>query len=665
MSRKPDMNFSDQKAVRAALAPLGREAVIAVAVRAALRVAPLLVFDPKLVEDIDRDTKDGARQLALLTTSFAAMAAPWVACTCPAPGAERASVTFRAGTSHAFRAESAAGSASRALSFTASFTASHAFHAASAALSASRAALLTASVASADFAAASVASAVSAASHAARQDALTADLAALRDGQAAQSLAATPLWQNAPSRAARAVWEHAPPEELADAWTRMRTLLLQREGEHWEVWIDWYEARLRGDPPRCDLEIARVEALTEDILKDPIATNRALAAVEALFAARSEPGARTDEVEADEEASTPVRGSAPYVFGAAGGKLTAAPLAGTPDNPGLIDHMHAELLAQAERYRDRMRKTNAPRRVTDTADAVARLLADWPNAPAAVKLWQTFNALEGDCAEYEPAGRRDELPDGALAEMETLARSLEGFVALFPEVREIRLAVRAYQLDFDQTRVFEAKAGELEAGLAAQPDLVAPSALAAIANGKAEVSEAIRRAGAAIDPAQAVKAKAEAARLSAERQLTVGDMAHVLAEEIRNEAPAIEDSVRTLEGDGLGGSSGDDGPGDDGSRGDYSHDRRGPSRKSITLGEFSDDALSNLQRWALANQSMLMDTGLAGLVVLAANTLGPLGFMVGLAYLRKYDNEFARLADWLERLRRAKGGDRGDDARGA
>ncbi len=74
---------------------------------------------------------------------------------------------------------------------------------------------------------------------------LNADIAALRSGQRAQDLSLAPLWP-----------EGIPPE-MEGEWQRLKSTLLSFPDENWQVWTDWYEARLRGGPFNAELEKAR------------------------------------------------------------------------------------------------------------------------------------------------------------------------------------------------------------------------------------------------------------------------------------------------------------------------------------------------------------------------------------------------------------------------
>lgn len=58
----------------------------------------------------------------------------------------------------------------------------------------------------------------------------------LGNGKSALDLLNTPLWPN------------GMPDMLSDLWKSMKSRLLARKNEHWEVWTQWYDARL--DPSR-------------------------------------------------------------------------------------------------------------------------------------------------------------------------------------------------------------------------------------------------------------------------------------------------------------------------------------------------------------------------------------------------------------------------------
>ncbi|MGP8193970.1 MAG: hypothetical protein ACLQLT_15245 [Methylovirgula sp.] len=115
-------------------------------------------------------------------------------------------------------------------------------HSDDAALTAARAATAAAAPDAATAAAATAAAAPDTASAAA---AFHADVQAIESGLSADRLVG------------RKSWPERRPQEITRLWARMKKNLLAR-GEDWEVWTQWYEARLAGKPSIEALEIARV-----------------------------------------------------------------------------------------------------------------------------------------------------------------------------------------------------------------------------------------------------------------------------------------------------------------------------------------------------------------------------------------------------------------------
>lgn len=77
------------------------------------------------------------------------------------------------------------------------------------------------------------------------RDAIQADAKWLEQSQRPENLLAQKLWPE------------NPPNSIANLWTKTKSSL-SADKQDWEVWTDWYDARLRGDPLVEKLEIARV-----------------------------------------------------------------------------------------------------------------------------------------------------------------------------------------------------------------------------------------------------------------------------------------------------------------------------------------------------------------------------------------------------------------------
>jgi hypothetical protein len=78
-----------------------------------------------------------------------------------------------------------------------------------------------------------------------------------------------------PEVAGQPLWPNGPPDWASTSWRQLKTALLGA-GQGWEVWTDWYEARLAGDaahPPNEALEIARATIPDEIWKQGPAAVN--------------------------------------------------------------------------------------------------------------------------------------------------------------------------------------------------------------------------------------------------------------------------------------------------------------------------------------------------------------------------------------------------------
>ncbi len=76
-------------------------------------------------------------------------------------------------------------------------------------------------------------------------DSINADITALENGQTSSELAIAPLWPD------------GVPKKIDTRWQKLKSTLLKFPDENWQVWTDWYEARLKGGPFNAELEEAR------------------------------------------------------------------------------------------------------------------------------------------------------------------------------------------------------------------------------------------------------------------------------------------------------------------------------------------------------------------------------------------------------------------------
>jgi hypothetical protein len=220
-----------------------RRVAIAMAARAALRVAPFFGFEVGKIKS--RPAQHTALQCLRAT------AVPWAAAAFSAydqelrdaadAAARAAADAIVARTDGVSRA--AAAVATRAAGALADSGAAATAHAADAATRANTAAGVT-------FAARAAAN-------------VAADAAFIDSGRSAAELAGLPLWQS------------EPPARADHAWRSHKSALLAAN-EGWEVWTDWYEARLAGDtahPANEALEIARATIPDEIWKQGPAVVN--------------------------------------------------------------------------------------------------------------------------------------------------------------------------------------------------------------------------------------------------------------------------------------------------------------------------------------------------------------------------------------------------------
>src|SRR5262249_33764048 len=67
------------------------------------------------------------------------------------------------------------------------------------------------------------------------------------------------------------LWSGQVPRSAGEDWSKLRAAL--PSGEDWEVWIDWYEWRLRGGSPGEDYELVFARVPQEEREKGAAAAN--------------------------------------------------------------------------------------------------------------------------------------------------------------------------------------------------------------------------------------------------------------------------------------------------------------------------------------------------------------------------------------------------------
>jgi hypothetical protein len=117
---------------------------------------------------------------------------------------------------------------------------------------------------------------------------VSADALTLERGASPPALAASPLWPN------------GAPKWAERKWEALKIALRSRPSDHWDVWIDWYEARLRGELGNEEEEIARVlEVTADEWAAGPGVANKKIKEIAARFKLAASSGPIVGQVSAN------------------------------------------------------------------------------------------------------------------------------------------------------------------------------------------------------------------------------------------------------------------------------------------------------------------------------------------------------------------------------
>ena len=178
------------------------------------------------------------------------------------------------------------------------------------------------------------------------------------------------------------LWLEAPSPDLARNWVSLKAWLLEAK-EGWEVWTEWYEARLSGELPDLALERAKVEIAEEIWKQGPKVVNAEIARLIKEFGAPP-PDQDSQAPELPPEADAAALGEP--VYDPATNSYGFPPRAAEApdfDDPAILAAFRrdADLLGRAcaELAEDiRTSEGNAPRAVASTLDRYAQEVAQPP-----------------------------------------------------------------------------------------------------------------------------------------------------------------------------------------------------------------------------------------------------------------------------------------------
>ncbi len=251
-ARGTEPEIKGRESLEAWLSGQDREVVIAMAARTALRVAPLVVRE-------QASTEGNVNFEILVSTIFSASAFAWVASRYPFRANELAAAASRVGnTAHAL-ANSDLGSVTLTATTAAATAANAVADTGRIAIAlADRNASVAESIIAAVVGSVAACIAFAASALAPGWEQVRADIAAFRKLDPC-TVANQPLWS------------HETPDWAADAWLALKAALpLSRD---WQVWIDWYENRLRGGSRGEAYELVFASAPQEVWNKGPAESN--------------------------------------------------------------------------------------------------------------------------------------------------------------------------------------------------------------------------------------------------------------------------------------------------------------------------------------------------------------------------------------------------------
>jgi hypothetical protein len=405
-----------------------REVSIAFAARAALRVLPILWGAQAGVED------DFLADVVLWV--FRATALAWAAAKYPSQATRLRSA--RAFGAVAVRADTVRTAAARAAAMAAADAVRTVHESMNAATAVGVSAATTAAIDAA-------ATAVTAANNHAFWSAISFDATRVEAGVAASVIAGLPLWPQ------------DQPDELQSLWQEMRTALLAA-GEYWDVWTDWYEARIAGGVGDEEHELAylRIEEGLWD--QGPAAVN---AEIKRRMPDRS---AALDTTEAPDEAAftgdvapVPLVADSISSLGASAGEPTLEP------GPVLqVTKRGLEIISQPigtdfdeqlqKALHDRLRRLlstlkDATARVANAHPALAHLISEYSELVEqpfdqldVASLWAVGAGLLAFRAAFtnqSTSTMTEPLEPALLALLQQAAAIHSGFILGFPKGREL------------------------------------------------------------------------------------------------------------------------------------------------------------------------------------------------------------------------------------
>ncbi len=283
------------------------------------------------------------------------------------------------------------------------------------------------------------------------------------------------------------LWSEQVPQWFEENWQQLQSQLSSTDAtdENWQVWTNWFNARITGTPAIEKLELARA-TIDNDIWKQgPKVVNAHIQALIDEFEKKSEIAKS-----ADQPLDVRQRPAA-FHFKFENGAIRAVPVAGHPVNPSMAEQTWQETVQKAREFLEKLEQTQSPARVLRT---IERLLETLGNSVADVMpgiLLARSRSLASDASAFDTAEARAELFPDAVSMMQDLLASVEDLKAHFSEILELESDRLAQKLSPAELSKVQSEAEQIVEIAKHAGGLIDESAVNALEMTKPDIAETV------------------------------------------------------------------------------------------------------------------------------------------------------------------------------